>query len=959
MMWQQQVPPALQETAQKRAPDIETLLAAQPHLAALMAAAPAHFIRSVCFSDFIFEQLQRIAPHIHSAENSSLIDQPLPRSQLLAELENNLAAAESEEQMQKILRQFRNSHQVRIIWRDINAIASLQETLTDLTCIADTCIIAALNWCSRRLQQKYGKPIGKKSGTEQHLQIIAMGKLGAGELNLSSDIDLIFAYPESGDTDGANSLSNQEYFIKLGQGIITALDKITVDGFVFRVDMRLRPYGQSGSLVMNYNSLESYYHEQGREWERYAMIKARVVNGPTPASAQLMAILRPFTYRMYIDYSAFDSLRHLKNLIRQEVIRLNLSNNVKLGSGGIREVEFIVQAFQLIRGGQEKTLQEPNIFKVLAFLEGEAYLPQQACTELRSAYCFLRDVEHAIQGIRDEQSQMLPENPLHQARIAWRMGFADYPSFLSALNQHREKVAYHFAQIVAEDKNQQQQDSDHSLWQALWLRTLAADDSQQHPAYQSAIQPLLNNLWDNKVVHNLQEESRQRLDKFMPLLLAAIWRLETPLITLERILPLTEAILRRSAYMVLLVENPQAMTQLVKLCQASPWIANAITQAPILLDELLSPASLYQPPGKSEMANELHLRLLRVDENDLETQMDVLRHFRQVSMLQIAASDIAGVLPLMKVSDYLTWLAEVIVDQCYWLAWQQMVQKYGYPCNQAGEATAKPDFLILGYGKFGGLELSYGSDLDMVFVHGGDSMASTNGEKSIDNLTFYTRMGQRIIHILNTNTRAGMLYEVDLQLRPSGNSGLIVTSLTGFAKYQEESAWTWEHQALTRARVICGPEHLQQAFSEIREKILRRERDTDKLRQEVRDMRKKMRDNLGSQSVGKAELALKQDPGGIIDIEFMVQFELLAQSHQYPQLTQYTDNIRQLDGLGATGCFDAQTVQTLQEIYIAYRSLAHQRALQNQPLLLNPADITEELENQRHKVSQLWQQLIE
>lgn len=958
-MWQEQVPAALQDITQKREAEFSSLLVSHPHIGELFSQEPAHFIKSLCFSDFIADNLLRLPHLVNSPLLLNQIYTPLPRAELLPLLSKQLENASDENHMQHLLRVFRNTHQLRIIWRDINNIASLQETLTDLTCLADTCILAALNWCAARLQQKHGKPIGKHSRQEQHLQVIAMGKLGAGELNLSSDIDLIFAYPESGDTDGANSLSNQEYFIKLGQALITALDKITVDGFVFRVDMRLRPYGQSGSLVMNYNSLESYYHEQGREWERYAMIKARVVNPASPASEQLMGILRPFTYRMYVDYSAFDSLRSLKVLINQEVKRLNLDNNVKLGAGGIREVEFIVQAFQLIRGGQDKELQEPNIFKVLNYLESEAYLPQSACVELRSAYIFLRDVEHAIQGIRDEQSQMLPDNPLHQARIAWRMGFTGWPEFIAALNQQRKVVAHHFAQIVADDKNEELNDDDAGLWQALWLQTLQPMENPSHPAYASDVHAQLQKIWGNKILLNMQEESRNRLDKFMPLLLAAIWRHDTPLITLERVLPLTEAILRRSAYMVLLVENPQAMQQLVKLCQASPWIANAITRAPILLDELLSPASLYNPASKQQMANELHLRLLRVDENDLETQMDVLRHFRQVSMLQIAASDIAGVLPLMKVSDYLTWLAEVIIEKCYWLAWQQMVQKYGYPCNKAGEASAEPEFLIIGYGKFGGLELSYGSDLDMVFVHGSDAMASTNGAKAIDNLTFYTRMGQRIIHILSTTTRAGELYEVDMRLRPSGNSGLIVTSLAGFEKYQEESAWTWEHQALTRARVICGQSRIEEAFGQIRDKILRRERNIDKLRQEVREMRQKMRDNLGSQSVGKPELALKQDPGGIIDIEFMVQFELLAWSHKYPELTQYTDNIRQLDGLGATGCFAPETVQTLQNTYIAYRSLAHQRALQNQPLLLSPQDITAELTEHRQKVTTLWQQIIE
>ncbi|WP_396587893.1 bifunctional [glutamate--ammonia ligase]-adenylyl-L-tyrosine phosphorylase/[glutamate--ammonia-ligase] adenylyltransferase [Bermanella sp. R86510] len=914
--------------------------------------------KSAFLSDFVTDSCQRYSHVASQAFDATFLQRPLQYSELQKALSERLAQCENEAELHQQLRQFRRQHQIRLIHRDIHKLAPLPNMLSEITMLADVCIRGALDWLQPMFIEKYGQPVSKESGEAQSLIVIAMGKQGAGELNLSSDIDLIFAYSESGDTqvqsEGQRSLSNQEFFTKLGQALIQALDNVTVDGFVYRVDMRLRPYGQSGPLAMNFNSLENYYHDQGREWERYAMIKARAITGDPQHIDNLMDILRPFSYRKYVDFGAFESLRSMKNLIKQETVRRNLGNNVKLGSGGIREVEFIAQAFQLIRGGQEDELQQPNIFKVFSYLKGNGYLPMNAVDELLQAYEFLRYTEHAIQGLKDEQSQTLPDNQLDQIRIALYLGFENWQQVEERLSLHRENIAKHFANIVAED-DEPEDDSELALWQDIWSNHC----EQEHPANCENVHNLLQRLRD-QAEHKMQAIGIQRLDKTMPLLLQAIWELESPEITLERIVPLIEAILRRTAYLVLLTENPNALKQLVKLCEASPFIAHSISESPILLDELLHPAHLYSPSDKADLQGDIRQRLLRIDELDLEEQMDALRHFAKAHKLQIAASDITGVLPLMKVSDHLTWLAETVLETALNLAWTQMIDKYGYPTNAQGEAVTSPEFVIIGYGKMGGIELSYGSDLDLVFLHNGTPNKYTKGKRELENGVFYTRLGQRLIHILNTTTRAGQLYEVDMRLRPSGASGMIVASLAAFQKYQNEEAWTWEHQALIRARVICGSPTLAKEFSEIRGQILTKSRNQSKLIQEVREMRQKMRDNLGSQSVGKEQIQLKQDAGGIVDIEFIVQYLVLAHVEQHTSLLNWTDNIRLLETLAAEQLMDAEQSEAMIQAYIAYRSLAHRRALQNQKLLLEPNELNQAgLQPHIDTVKTLWGQIMD
>lgn len=934
-------------------------------------ARRAAFERVCAASDFVADQVCRDPQMLLDLAASGQLERSFAVGELREQLDAAVQLASTEDELGHHLRRQRTRHQVRIVWRDLTRQADLVETCRDLSDMADACIDLAYQWLYQRHCQQFGVPTGRRSGEPQQMVILGMGKLGAVELNLSSDIDLIFGYPEGGETQGVKRpLDNQEFFIRLGQRLIKALDPITVDGFVFRVDMRLRPYGSSGALVLSFNALEQYYQDQGRDWERYAMIKARVVGGDQVAGGQLLDMLRPFVYRRYLDFSAIEALRTMKQLIQQEVRRKGMAENIKLGAGGIREVEFIAQAFQLIHGGRDLSLQQCPLLKVLHTLEGQGYLPPAVIGELRDAYGFLRYTEHAIQAIADRQTQMLPDSPEDQARIAFMLGFADWTSFHAQLMHWRGRVDWHFRQVIADPDEEQGEESEMVVggeWLPLWEESQdedAACRQLQEGGFTDATKALkqLSGLRSSPQLRSMQRLSRERLDAFIPRLMAQVVEHENPDLVLERVLPLIEAVARRSAYLVLLTENPNALRRLLTLCAASPWIAEQIARFPLLLDELLNEGRLFSPPLAPELAAELRERLTRIPEDDLEQQMEALRHFKLAHRLRVAASEITGSLPLMKVSDYLTWLAEAILEQVLALAWRHTVARHGTPSRPDG-TLCDPGFIIVGYGKVGGIELGHGSDLDLVFIHDGDPQAETDGAKPIDSAQFFTRLGQRIIHLLTTQTNSGQLYEVDMRLRPSGASGLLVSSLGAFSRYQENEAWTWEHQALVRARVLVGSHEVGAAFEKVRASVLGRKRDLPALRLEVSEMRAKMRDNLGSKSTAAGTAAnafeatapfdLKQDAGGIVDIEFMVQYAALAWSREHPELLRYTDNIRILEGLEQAGLIPDTNAHLLREAYKAYRAAAHRQALQKEAGVIGG----DQFHAQRREVLRIWSEL--
>lgn len=874
-------------------------------------------------------------------------------------LREQLSGVADDSELMRRLRLFRQREMVRIIWRSFTHQAALEETTRDMTWLAEAVIRQTLDATYPRACEDWGTP-QNGDGEAQRLVVLGMGKLGAWELNVSSDIDLIFAYPDKGETfAGKRQLSNQEFFTRLGQKLIRLIDERTADGFVFRVDMRLRPYGHSGALALNFDAMEEYYQSQGRDWERYAMIKARVIAGDWQAGERLIALLRPFTYRKYVDYSAIQALRDMKALINREVKRTGLADDLKKGAGGIREVEFIAQAFQIIRGGRDSRFQQQPLNSILPLLEREKLLPEGVSSRLYEAYRLLRNLEHAIQGWDDQQTQQLPSDDAGRARLAWLMGFDGWDALAAELERQRAFIRQVFSDVVAEQEEQAAEENPDAaataaaqlVWQG-HSEDYVAIDAAAALGYRKPKQiiELLEKLRSRRAVLSLPVLSRAKLDDFMPLLLHACGQAEAPERALQRLLTLVEAVLRRSAYLVMLTENPRALERLVALSDASTWMADQLSRHPALLDELLDSRTLFSPPDKAELQDELRQQLLRVPDDGLEAQMDVLRYFRMSHGLRVAACEITGVLPLMQVSDYLTWLAEAILEQVLVIAWEQMVQRYGEP----GSKGVSPGMVIIGYGKMGGIELGHGSDLDLVFLHNAATRLATTGENSVDNATFFTRLGQRIIHILTAQTASGTVYEVDMRLRPSGNSGLLVTSVESFARYQREDAWTWEHQALVRARPVAGDNALARQFDEIRREILAQPREVAALQQEVREMRQKMRDHLGSSAAEQEVFHLKQDSGGIADIEFLVQYHVLAFAKRHASLAVYTDNIRILEALEGSGLLSKASAECLQDAYIFFRSMGHRLDLQGETGSINP----QEAGDYREQVIALWEQIF-
>ena len=862
-----------------------------------------------------------------------------------------------EASLKTVLRKLRQREMVRIAWRDLAGWANLEETVTTLSALADACLEEALAKLYEWACARDGVPKVEAGGETAKFVVLGMGKLGGEELNFSSDIDLIFCYSEEGETD-KRGLSNHEFFVRLGQRLNQALNEQTSDGFVFRVDMRLRPNGASGPLALSFDAMEQYYQAHGRMWERYTFIKARVVAGDPAAGAEILQSLRPFVFRKYLDYTAVEEIRSLKASIHRELLRKGIESNIKLGPGGIREVEFIGQAFQLIRGGRDLRFQERRILPVLAYLADEGDLTPQAVSDLSNAYEFLRNTEHRLQMINDQQTQVLPTNDLDRLRVAVGMGFADWPSFHSVLTRHMQRVHEHFNSVFAAPQGEAPAADEQGL-HALWSGTLdetAAREVLQAAGFADAgtTLDLLKGLRAGGAYSALSANGRERLDKLMPLLLGAAGLTPQPQTTLARLVAFVEAIGRRSVYLALLVENPLALSQLVKLCSASEWIARYLNQHPILLDELMDAVSLYAPLTREALAAELQSRLARLPVDDLEAQMEALREFRNGHVLRVAAADVGPGLTPDEIGRHLGHIAEVIVAQALTLAHDDLVLKHGRPTLEQGGNTINPGFAVIAYGKLGSLELGYTSDLDMIFLHGAEQEGGvTDGARPIANEVFFARLGQRLIHILTARTGGGILYEVDTRLRPSGRSGMLVTNPAAFREYQDSHAWAWEHQALIRARPVAGDAALARVFEEIRATTLCRERDPETLRTEVAAMRARMHAAQAPHDPG--EINLKHDPGGMIDVEFMVQYAVLRWAHDHPELIRHRGNIPLLEALEARGLLNAAQAGLLRDAYHRYLGVEQRLKLMERRPLVAP----QELGDFPQRVRALWQEWFE
>jgi glutamate-ammonia-ligase adenylyltransferase len=813
------------------------------------------------------------------------------------------ATSDDEPALKRRLRRLRARVLLAVMARDLAGLADLAEVCGTMSALAEACVRAALSWSDTRGRAEFGVP-RDPAGRAQELVVVGMGKLGGRELNVSSDIDLVFLYPEEGSTDGARALSNHEYFTRLGRRLIALLAEITEDGFAFRVDMRLRPYGDSGPLAVSYEALEAYFVTQGREWERYAWIKARALTGD---GAALEPIVRPFVYRKYLDYGTLGAMRRLHAEVRREVARRELAGHVKLGPGGIREIEFIAQALQLVRGGRDPALTARPTLEVLAELARKRLLPQRAADELAEAYVFLRNVEHRLQYLDDAQTHDLPEDAEDRARLAAMARCADWNAFRARLEALRGCVTQHFQDVFEESAIE----ADAEAW-------------PEHPRAQA--------LREGQRYRMLPEDSRRHVDQLVPALAAAAEATPDPQATLARGVDLIEAIARRAAYLALLAEHPEALGRVAQIIGASSWAAEYLTQHPLLLDELLDDRVLYAPPDWVAFGAALDEQLA-AQRDDLERQMNLLREQHQAQVFRLLAQDLAGLLTVERLADHLSALADLALEAVLRLAWGQV----------RGRHRDAPCFAVIAYGKLGGKELGYASDLDIIFLY------DDSHEQAAE---LYARLAQRFNHWLTTRTSAGVLFETDLRLRPSGEAGLLVSTLQAFERYQENDAWVWEHQALTRARYCAGDRRVGDAFEAIRGRILRRSRDPAGLAKEVLAMREKMHAAHPNPS---GLFDLKHDRGGMVDLEFVVQFLVLAHARRHPQLVGNLGNIALLGMAAEFGLLEPALAARCQSAYREFRKAQHALRLGGATYARVPPD---GLAEHAGAVRELWETVL-
>jgi glutamate-ammonia-ligase adenylyltransferase len=819
-------------------------------------------------------RLSRFAQRVLAARPELAAELADPAPFTRAEMLNALAGPGDDNDLQRRLRHLRNRVVLRVMARDLSGRATLDEVCATMTDLAEAAVEKALQG--------------------DDLIVVGMGKVGGRELNVSSDIDLVFLYQGTADA--------QERYERAGRRLIRLLSENTEDGFVFRVDMRLRPYGNSGPLACNLDALEHYLITQGREWERYAWLKARPLTG---SYEELEAIVRPFVFRKYLDYATLAAMRALHAEVRRDVARRELAEHVKLGPGGIREIEFIVQALQLVRGGRDAELRVRPTVKALAVLAQKSLLPQAAAQELAEAYVLLRNVEHRLQYLDDAQRHDLPEDAEDRSRVATMCGFPSWEKLYSRLDEVRRTVSRHFDDVFAEPETPLEPWPDHP-------RLAALRASQRYAA--------------------LPEESRRRLDRLMPALARAAQATAEPDATLARGVDLVEAIASRAAYLALLAEHPDALERVARMIGSSSWAAEFITRHPLLLDELLDDRVLYAPPDLVSFSESLR-RQLEAAQADTEQRMNVLREMHQAQVFRLLAQDLAGLLTVERLADHLSALADLVLEFCLNEVWADL----------RGRHRQTPAFAVIAYGKLGGKELGYASDLDIIFLY--DDAHEQAPE-------VYARFAQRLNTWLTSRTSAGMLFETDLELRPSGGSGLLVSSIEAFERYQEESAWVWEHQALTRARYCAGDRRVGDAFEAIRERVLRKKRDAAELRDSIVEMRKKLHAAHPNES---GLFDVKHDPGGMIDVEFAVQYLVLRFSSEFPSLTANLGNIALLKIAADHGLIAPELAERCRNAYREFRRLQHGLRLNDANYARLPAA---QVEAHVAAVRELWRAVL-
>jgi len=938
----------------------ERLCEAEPMAADWLTARDPQLevlLRLIATSDFAARVLLREWHWLRRCLATGDFQSP-PRSKEMRRFIDKLCAASADEgRIKSRLRRFRNRQLIHILWRSVAAQATLQESLRSLSDLADGLIEAAVTCSGELLTQRFGEP---RNGTGELIPmvVVAMGKLGGRELNFSSDVDLVFLYREEGETDGPRALSAHEYFTRRTRKVVSLLDEVTEDGFVHRVDTRLRPFGDSGPPVTSFAALESYLLQHARGWERYAYVKARVVTPPADQriAGELMGeIIEPFVYRQYLDFGVFESLRDMKVLISAEVQKREMASNIKLGPGGIREIEFITQSLQLVRGGGDRPLRSPELQVALPLLSGGKGLASSAVATLLGAYEFLRSLENALQAIHDRQTHDLPQDAVDQHRLTLAMRYTSWSALSADLDTHRQAVAAQFAALLFSVDDESAQPGLLRELSTLW--DTAARAEQWHALLlrnvfrePELLAETISSFASAAIHRQLGRTAQRRLGRFIPLLLTLLQERQAPNLVLGRVLNVVTQIARRSAYISLLNENPAVLGRLVSLCEKSTYLAQEIARYPLLLDELLDPRMYATTISAADMREDLAGRSRGIAVTDSERQIEVLGQFQRATLFRVAVADHSGKLPIMKVSDRLTELAEIVLNRALEIAWRDLVEKHGRPVISTADGDRQAGFAVIAYGKLGGMELSYRSDLDLVFLHDSSgAKQETDGDKPLDNSMFFGRLVRRLIHFLTAQTASGALYEVDTRLRPSGRSGLLVSSVEGFERYQEDNAWTWEHQALLRSRPVAGSGAIAREFERIRTETLRYRVHQEQLLEDVLSMRARMRKQLDKSD--PQQFDLKQGAGGIGDLEFLVQYLVLRNACEHSAVIHYPDNIRQLGTLAATGCLPETDVLQLQEIYQTYRHCLHRLALDDASHLVSSDEFPEE----RQFVIRTWE----
>jgi glutamate-ammonia-ligase adenylyltransferase len=838
------------------------------------------------------------------------------------------------------LRSLRRHVFLHALLRDLTGRAPFGEVVQAMTSLAELSLRAAVDVHARALSETHGLPRGETDGAPQRLIVVGMGKLGGAELNVSSDVDLVFVYPGDGETDGTKRISNREFFDRLGQRIVAALGHVDANGYVFRVDTRLRPYGESGPLTVSFAGLEQYLVTQGRAWERYAWLKARPLTGD--AHDELAGLVTPFVYRKYLDYDAYEGLRGIHRQIRDQERRKGYADDIKLGAGGIREIEFIVQALQIVRGGRDPALQLRGTLPALAALAERAIVAPHAAGVLRHGYLFLRAVEHRLQYRDDRQTQRLPPDAAERALLAEALDFASPAAFDEALSGRRDQVARQFNAVFDAPDETNADEDPARRYAVLWDDPQAAPETLAELAHAGFDAPeelvdALSRMRASRRYLQLPALSRDRFDRLVPSLIAVAAGHRSPgaspASVLQRLLGLLEAVSGRSAYLALLIEHPPLLPRLAQLMGASAWAADYLTRRPLLLDELLDARVLLAEPDWHAWRAELD-RLLAPHAEDPEAAMDTLRHFQHAQTFRLLAQDLAGQMSVERLADHLSALADTILAATLACCWRRL----------RGPDAAPPRFAVVGYGKLGGKELGYASDLDLVFLYDADPARAGDDDAP----QRYARLAQRINTWLTSATGAGRLYETDLRLRPDGAAGLLVSSLRAFERYQREQAWTWEHQALTRARFITGSVEIGTAFDAIRDTVLRLPRDPARLAGDIVDMRRRM----SAEHVNRTALFdLKHDRGGMVDIEFAVQFIVLAHAHAFPALTRNAGNIALLAIAADAALLPRALADEAADAYREYRRLQHQVRLTGAP---HARVASEPQAARRARVDRLW-----